>query len=262
MSRKIPIESDDDNAKMQESASGVDRKTGDAGKISDAFYEAMAAAETDERQQQSQTSQTVDTHAAEGGGSRMNNEDTGKSAGKKMADESRNAESPVDIDKLKLELEEKDAALQEAIKQKDEYVEHLQRMKAEFENYKKRTTREKSDTVCFANEKLIGKLLPVADNLQRGCECAVEHAKDEQGKSILKGIELVEKQLIELLSEFGANAFDSIGEKFDPNIHEPLYTIPRDDVEDNTVVEEIEKGYMLNERLLRPAKVAVSRAAE
>ncbi len=280
MSRMIPIESEDDRTASAENAAHTDCRDSGAGEkdkldngkantdggatveTENSNPDANAAAtDRNERQDKSQTPKTAETHAAEGGGDNMNRYDRENSGDGKF-EESANSDSPVDIEKLKHELEEKDTALREAEKQKNEYIEHLQRMKAEFENFKKRTMKEKSDTICFANEKLLGRLLPVVDNLRRGCEAAAEHVKDERGKSILKGIEMVEKQLVELLDEFGAKPFDSLGEVFDSNIHEALYTVPRDDVEDNTVVEEIEKGYMLNEKLLRPAKVAVSRATE
>ena len=99
-------------------------------------------------------------------------------------------------------------------------------------------------------------MLPVIDNLQRGIAYAADNAKDEE---ITNGMRLVLKQLEDLLSGFGVKPFDSLGEDFDPNIHEPLYRVERDDVEEDKIVEEIEKGYMIHDKVLRVAKVGVSR---
>ncbi len=138
-----------------------------------------------------------------------------------------------------------------------EYLDHLQRLQAEFENYKRRTNKEKSETIKYANGRLAERLLAVVDNLQRGLKLS---AGNEAAAEIINGMRLVEKQLIDILSEFGVTAFDVLGERFDPNIHEPVYTVERGDVEADIVVEEMEKGYMIHEKLLRAAKVAVSRA--
>jgi molecular chaperone GrpE len=138
----------------------------------------------------------------------------------------------------------------------DEYLDMLRRMKAEFENYKKRTRREKADTIRFANEDVFRKMLPILDNLQRGI--AIAH---EQGMSqdMFKGIEMVGKQIQDLLADYGVVPFESLNKPFDPNYHEPMSMVDRDDVEDNTVVQELEHGYMMHDRVLRVARVIVSR---
>ncbi len=137
-----------------------------------------------------------------------------------------------------------------------EYLDHLQRMKAEFDNYKKRIAREKADSIRFANSLMSEKLLPVIDNLQRGLKHAADNSLNEQ---LLEGFVMVEKQLLDVLSEFGVTPFDSLDKPFDPEFHEPLYTIERDDIEENMVIEEIEKGYLIHDKILRASKVAVSR---
>ncbi len=151
------------------------------------------------------------------------------------------------------------ARSEKAEKAAAEYIDHAQRLKAEFDNFKKRTIREKADLTKFANENLLLRLLPVVDNLSRGTSYAAQNTQDEE---ILKGMKMVERQLIDTLAEFGAAPFESAGQPFDPYRHESLYCMENDELEPNTVVQEIETGWTLHDRVLRPAKVAVSRKSE
>ncbi len=141
-------------------------------------------------------------------------------------------------------------------KTRAEYLDMLQRMKAEFENYKRRTTKEKADALKYGHSRMAEKLLPVLDNLQRGLKFATGGEADAK---ILEGMSLVERQMLDVLAEFSVVPFDSVGEFFDPNIHEALYTVDSPDVEDSRITEEIEKGFRIDEKLLRPAKVVVCR---
>lgn len=145
-------------------------------------------------------------------------------------------------------------------KQADEYLDMLRRVQADFENYKKRVKREKVETIAYANESMARKLLSVVDNLERGIDCA--RAGSGGADDLISGIELVVKQFTDILGEYNVHAFDSVGKPFDPTRHECLYVKPCDDVPDQTVVEEMEKGYTMHERVLRVAKVAVSRKPE
>ena len=140
-----------------------------------------------------------------------------------------------------------------------EYLDMLQRLKAEFENYKKRVTREKADTIKYGNGELLLKVLPIVDNLQRAVQASREGGMADD---ILKGVEMVEKQLVDLLADYGVEPFESLDQPFDPNRHEPMAVIERDDVEENTVIQELERGYMMHERVLRVARVMVSRAPQ
>jgi molecular chaperone GrpE len=137
-----------------------------------------------------------------------------------------------------------------------EYLDMLQRLKAEFENFRRRSRRETADTIRYANEKLLAKLLPILDNIQRGIEFS---RKSGMSEDMLKGIIMVEKQLLGLLSEYGVAPFDSLGNRFDPNVHEPSHMLERDDVDDGTVLEEFQRGYMMHDKLLRVANVVISR---
>ena len=141
----------------------------------------------------------------------------------------------------------------EAEKYRDSYV----RTQAEMENMKKRLEREKADFVKYANDNLVKDLLPILDNLER----ALEHAKaeGENGQGLISGVQLTYDGFVSVLERFGVKAVSALGEKFDPNFHEAVMQKEDPDVEANTVIEQVQKGYLLNERLVRPALVVVSR---
>ena len=155
--------------------------------------------------------------------------------------------SPEEELKDLLEAKEKEAA---------ENYDRLLRAQAEFENYKKRMEREKADTIKFCNEEIVRELLPVIDNL----EMALEHGQNSHNsKSLIEGVEMVLNELLKSMEKFGVTSFSSVGEPFDPNCHEAMMQIETDEYDENSVVSEFQKGYYLNERLLRPAKVTVSK---
>jgi len=141
----------------------------------------------------------------------------------------------------------------QAIKQeRDDLYERLLRKQAEFENYKKRVEREKSEFVQFASAELMKELLNSLDSF----ELALRNAKtDEQ---TLRGFELIYKQLLDTMGRFGLKPIEAKGKIFDPHYHQAVSTTPTDEVEENTVLEEMRKGYLLNGRLLRPAMVSVA----
>lgn len=175
-------------------------------------------------------------------------------------------ESPADkpddsADSLQSQLE---AAQREA---KENYERFL-RMSADFENFKKRSAREMESVKKFANEKLIIELLPIADNLERAIESSNavegddgEASKKENGTSIVEGVNMVYKELLKVFEKFGVTAIGSMGQPFDPGVHEAVMQEPSNDVPENTVIREFHKGYMLNDRLIRPAMVVVSKQA-
>jgi molecular chaperone GrpE len=130
---------------------------------------------------------------------------------------------------------------------------------ADFDNYKKRVTREKEEWTKFANEDLIKAILPFMDNLER----AINHAeKVEDAGVLIEGVRLTIQQLLQALNKFGLSSFESVGKPFDPAMHEAILLVPTDQHEPNQVVEEFQKGYLLNDRLLRPATVSVSKSPE
>lgn len=147
--------------------------------------------------------------------------------------------------------------------QKDQEIKQLQdrvlRVAAEMENTRKRLEREKSEGICFANESLLKELLPVMDNLER----ALEHGeKDTDMENLMTGIRMTLKGFTDTLGKFGCVAFESVGKPFDPNFHEAVMQQEAPDAADNTVLQEFQKGYTLNDRLVRPAMVVVSKSSK
>lgn len=156
-------------------------------------------------------------------------------------------------------LEEKvltlEAKLNESENRAKEFYEHLQRLQAEFDNYRKRTQKEKEDTVKYAAERLIEALLPILDNFDRAM-AASQNNQDFVG--FVQGMELILRQMQNILAKEGLAAIDALGEPFDPNLHEAVVQVESEDHPENTVVEELQKGYYLKEKVLRPAMVKVS----
>ena len=157
------------------------------------------------------------------------------------------------------EIEELKKKLEEKAKESKENYDRLLRMAADFENYKKRAAREKEDWTKFANEDLIKSILPFIDNLER----AVNHAQKIADTGVLvEGVRMTLQQLLQSLNKFGLSSFESVGKPFDPAMHEAMLVVETDKHEPNQVVEEFQKGYLLNDRLLRPATVSVSKTTE
>ena len=134
---------------------------------------------------------------------------------------------------------------------------HL-RLAAEFENFKRRATRERQNLLNYGNESLIKELLGTVDNLER----ALGHGQaSEQGsdpKSLLAGVDLTHRALLQVLEKFGVQPVLAEGEPFDPELHEAVGQVPSPDVEAGTVAEVLQKGYLLRDRLVRPALVVVA----
>jgi molecular chaperone GrpE len=138
----------------------------------------------------------------------------------------------------------------------DSLYEQLLRKAAEFENYKKAMEREKAEFVETAHRDLILNLISVLDSFELALRGAL--ADREDNEDLVSGFELIYKQIQDKLSRFGLKAIEAVGQKFDPNIHQAIATLALRDLEENTVVEEMQKGYLLDGRLLRPAMVSVS----
>jgi molecular chaperone GrpE len=145
--------------------------------------------------------------------------------------------------------DERAAALE---RERDEYLDSLQRLKAEFDNYRKRSAREQESLVARAHERLVKELLPVLDDLERALEAATEH---EEAK-LEEGVRLVHRALSDILTREGLAEIDTDG-PFDPHVHEALLAQPAE-AESGSVVEVLQKGYRLGDRVLRPARVVVA----
>ena len=129
------------------------------------------------------------------------------------------------------------------------------RSQADFENYKKRSAREKEEAIKYANSSLLERLVGIVDNFELGLAAAKEQGADSP---IYSGMVLVQKQLNDLLAENGLQPIEAEGKKFDPNVHEAIAHEPSDRVPEESVVRQTRRGYRLRDRLLRPAKVVVS----
>lgn len=136
--------------------------------------------------------------------------------------------------------------------ERDELFDRLQRVAADFDNFRKRAAREQADTVARANERLVKELLPVLDDLGRALEAAAEH---EEAK-LEEGVRLVHRSLVSLLEREGLEPIETEG-RFDPHVHEALLSQPSE-LEEGSVLQVIQPGYRLGDRVLRPARVVVS----
>lgn len=142
----------------------------------------------------------------------------------------------------------------------DQVQDRYLRLGAEFENFKKRSEKERHSAIKFANERLAEDLLPVLDHLEQAIASTNASASSDAAlKNVVVGVDMVLKQFREVLAKFGLKGFDALGVKFDPNLHEALLEEVSDTIEPGWVVRELQKGYMLNDRLLRPARVAVAK---
>ena len=141
-------------------------------------------------------------------------------------------------------------AEKKAVENYDKYV----RAVAELDNYRKRAVREKADAIRYGNENLLRDILPFVDGMDR----ALEHAcNSEDFESFRKGLKLLQEQLLGCLQKHGVAMIDTTGKDFDPHIHEAMIQVESAQHKDSQVIDEFERGYMLNGRLLRPAKVSV-----
>jgi molecular chaperone GrpE len=156
----------------------------------------------------------------------------------------------VGLDAIALEAE-----LARVAAERDTYLDHLRRLKAEFENYRKRMQRESDLLRKLAAEDVIAALLPVIDNMYRACSAAERH---DEGQ-VVEGVERVTGQLVALLSSQGLQELPiSPGDPFDPTVHEAVLAQPTADHEEGTIVSVLERGYLLHDKLLRPARVIVA----
>lgn len=134
----------------------------------------------------------------------------------------------------------------------------LLRLQADFDNFRKRTSRERAEIFGRANEQIMLELLPVLDHVELGLAAAREHSTDE---AFVDGLRMVADQLLSALGKFGFTPIETSGGLFDPKVHEAISYIPTDDAEEGAIVTQTRKGYMLGEKLLRAAQVVVSSGA-
>ena len=146
-------------------------------------------------------------------------------------------------------------ALDEVVRERDAHRERLLRVTAEFDNYRKRTERERREWVDQAAGDLLGDLLPVVDNLDRALA-----ADTGDGDALRQGVEIIRKQLLDVMARRGVAPIEAVGADFDPTLHEAVAHEPGDGHRDGEVVKELRRGYTLRQRLLRPSMVMVAKA--
>ena len=142
--------------------------------------------------------------------------------------------------------------LDSVTRERDSYLDALQRLKAEFDNFRKRAQRDQADLVARASERLVKQLLPVVDDLERALEAASAHEEAQ----LEEGVRLVHRALASLLERNGVKEIDTTG-KFDPHVHEALLSQPSE-AEEGSVLDVVQKGYAIGDRVVRPARVIVS----
>ena len=137
--------------------------------------------------------------------------------------------------------------------ERDEYLDLAQRVQADFENYRKRAAREQERLVAHAHERLVRELLPILDDLERAVEAAERHEEAQ----LVEGVKLVEQSLRNALRKEGLVEIETDG-AFDPHVHEALLTQPSGDVEPGSVLEVVQRGYRVGDKVVRPARVIVA----
>jgi molecular chaperone GrpE len=151
-------------------------------------------------------------------------------------------------------IEEMEKQMDSLRKEKEEIYDRLLRKQADFENFRKRTEKEKREFQQYALTDIMGELIFILDNFER----AFSHAGDTSHPEYQKGVELIYRQLKDVLEKRGLRAIETEGQKFDPNFHEAVAREERNDLEEGTILEELQRGYFFQNRLLRPAMVKVS----
>lgn len=190
---------------------------------------------------------------ATGPGSNNSDISHDKSGKDASPDESNGPDNPSD-DESDQNADELQAARDEAKESYDRFL----RVSAEFDNYKKRVIRETAEFKKFANETLIREILPIIDNLERAIESSATDAETKNG--LVEGVDMTLREMLKVFEKFDVKPIAAIGKTFDPCFHQAVTQEKSDDHPDNTVIRELQKGYTMHDRLIRPAMVIVSSA--
>ncbi len=191
---------------------------------------------------QDQNQEFINSHGDDGE-SQVDKEENGESAGSTESDNG--TEEELSTDEL----------LVKALAEKNESHDKMLRMAAELENYKKRMIRERDNALKYAGESLIRDMLPTVDNLER----ALEHEPEGDVSVFMEGVDMTLKGLLSTLEKAGLTPIKSVGETFDPNLHEAMVMEASKEVPEQCIIREFERGYYYKDRLLRAAKVIVSK---
>ena len=178
---------------------------------------------------------------------------------KKTSDSQSSAQAAEDAGEEQNVVADAIAPLEKAEQQRDEYYDLLVRKTAEFDNFRKRTERERQTLADAAAASLITELLPLVDDLERALQV---EAGDEGANSYRRGVELIHKQILDVLRKRGVRPIDALGADFDPYYHQAVSHEPVAGRRDGEIIEEFRRGYMLGDRLLRPAMVKVAKGQD
>jgi len=162
------------------------------------------------------------------------------------------------------ELKELQQKLSELQKERDEVFEKLQRVSADYANYQKRVTKQISDTIAYERETIIRTLLPVLDNFEHTLQSfnLVQDKNSHSAENVnvfIEGVQIIYNQILDILKLHGVEQIKALGVKFDPTLHEAILQKAEPDRDDNIVLEEFQKGYTLNGRVIRPCRVIVNK---
>lgn len=206
------------------------------------------------RTDQDTTASHTESGEKGGGGSGANSE-PGRNAGA--------GPQMIELIATRAELRRVEGELKKLSDERQEFNDRLARRQAEFDNFRKRTERERTETYNRALGEVVRRLLPVLDNLQRAldAERVVEVKESEEFRHFLHGVELINRQLGGVLEGLGVEAVPTVGERFDPHVHEAVATEETDAHEPDTITQEMQRGYRLGDKLLRPAMVKVATRA-
>jgi molecular chaperone GrpE len=175
-----------------------------------------------------------------------------------MKDKKKNNADSEKAKALREEIEAIQKQLDEVQAERDDLLGKLQRVSADYANFQKRMTRQVADSIAYEKEHMIKTMLPVLDNFQHTLEKS--HAA-ESVEVVLQGVRIVYDQMLDILRSHGVEAIHAVDEPFDPSYHEAMMRREDPEHEDNTVLEEFQKGYTLNGRVIRPSKVIVNKLA-
>lgn len=224
----------------------------------DAARDEKQAAETQqtERQDQPQAEETVNpAEDAEGAAQPSDHADTTDRAGEQEEKETADPAEQADEQAEARDREALENELQRLQALADENQQRYLRTQADFDNYRKRTQREKEEFAQYASMSLVEKLLPVLDNFERAL-AATGSSKDQE--ALHKGLEMIYRQFFQVLEQEGLKPIPAVGEPFNPEVHQAVMQVESEEHEEGIVVEEMQKGYFLKDKVLRPSMVKVS----
>ncbi|ADL12145.1 nucleotide exchange factor GrpE [Acetohalobium arabaticum] len=161
----------------------------------------------------------------------------------------------LEVSDLKEQIEDLEKELERSEQEKEEYINKLQRQRADFSNYKNRVKKEKDNLKENATKELVSELLPILDNFERALASSAE---DENLADFMEGMEMISRQLVKVLQQEGLEEISTVGEEFDPNLHEAVAKEPSEEYESGIVIEELQKGYSFNGQVLRAAMIKVA----